>query len=80
MLWKSQKTWICSLMILRNGFLMPCPLDVSIKLKLREFFNEKNGMGLMAESILDMLFHETGIQPIVDKFNKCDERKDESAV
>ena len=50
-----------------NYTILPCPLDVSIKLKLREFFNEKNGMGLMAESILDMLFHETGIQPIVDK-------------
>ena len=53
-----------------NYTILPCPLDVSIKLKLREFFNEKNGMGLMAESILDMLFHETGIQPIVDKFTR----------
>ena len=53
-----------------NYTVMPCPLDASTKLKLREFFNEKNGMGLMAESILDMLFHETGIQPIVDKFTR----------
>ena len=55
---------------LLNYTVLPSPLDTSVKLLLREYFNEKNGMGLMAESILDMLFHETGIQPIVDKFTR----------
>ena len=53
-----------------NYSVIDSAINEDIKLKLRHYFNVKNGMGLMAESILDMLFHETGIQPMVDNFTR----------
>lgn len=53
-----------------NYTVINSPVSDKIRYDLREFFNEKNAMSLVAESILDILFHENTIQSMVDKFTR----------
>ena len=45
--------------------------DNEVKLKLREYFDETCGSGLVAETILNTIFYKSGIQELVDSFTRA---------
>ena len=46
------------------------PYEEQDYINLRDFFNQHVATGLMAQSILNILFHENGIQSLVDSFTR----------